>query len=1013
MAKVKQWDGSGVSLNTVVSTSVSGTGDDLFTISNATPTWNNTGPLAVGEVGISNTTEQDRLGWSGLGSLTSWAIQMYISMDGLPNVIKQFIKISDSTNTAIAYIGWNTSGQFQHRNASNSATGNSTTPATATLYRVQIYGSTASSTIHVRVYRESDNSLFWTADPNTGSTASVDRVEFGRQDGTAYGNIVRFSHFSVWDTAADPGQYPYSTPITNTRSWHGAGLADGVAITTATKGTGDSVFTNVGGTPTSTFFSANQEIRVTNTTNIQYVTWENYDWAGAWSVQFYVRWDAQPSAISNFLYVQDNDGGKVLTLSTNSAGQMQLRREDSTSVAASANPIVANTRYCVQLWGTAGSAVVNLRVYPYGEADAFFAATQNITNIEAPASLKFGRQSGTLFGAQLFMSHFNTAEVSGALTRYETVSGPVVSANKRTWVGPAADDPSLTLADKGATDTAFDVISGTIAYSATTHTITIRNIPSSDNVQWDGLDWTTNWSVRMILNWDGVPNGLSHVMYALDAGGSLVWSIGTNSAGHYVLRNNAGSGVKTSSYTIEANKNMRLSVYGTAGSATVHVRLQDMTDTLLWTEDASITATNVPARFIFGRQSSTQYGTVLHLGYFATDEIAAVIPQDPSLLPTQWWHVANPPTDTRVPLQLLGYKPLGSSTIIPLTARASTWQYTPPAQSVAAADYPFSPTSIWKTSVGSDTTYEAAGTGATSTMVNHSYGTVINVTNWTYTVFKATVSDPLVQVRYIQNGVDTGVWATIRVPYNANPVGTGTDRPIAVIQPDGYTMYEFYKWNWITQGSTASTTYPNINDLRGHGLRYGSQASGVSQLGGLLRKHEVASGEINHIIKGSMPGAMMKLTPVDADGTVSWSGSPYRAQAVFPARLQDNQSNGAYTGNIPMGSIFCIPQSVDIDTTFPSATANGKRLLRALQNYGWCNLVQSSTVAIFAEAGSNTSIVSEMASAWTMAKPYLRRVSNNFAGALDADRVPLDSSNLMGGGIRVVPQQPPLTEGEI
>ncbi|MGV9002194.1 MAG: hypothetical protein ACOH18_04570 [Candidatus Saccharimonadaceae bacterium] len=1037
MAIVKQWDGSGVAYGTVVSTSVTGTGDTAFNISNATPTWNNTGPLAIGEVGISNATEQDRVGWSGLGTLANWAVQMYVSMDGLPNIIKQFIKVSDNTATAITYVGWNSSGQFQHRTAANSATSNSTTPAIATLYRIAVYGSTGSSTIHVRVYKDSDNSLFWSADPDTGSTAAVDRVEFGRQDGSTYGAVVRFSHFSVWNTAVDPGQYPYSTPITNTRSWQGAGVADSTVMTTAVVGTGDSTFTTVGGTPTPTFFSTNSEIRVINTSAIQNVTWDNYDWAGAWSVQFYVRWDVQPSAISHFIYATDAATDKVFTLSTNSSGQMQLRRQDNTAVSTSANPIIANTRYCVQVWGTAGSAVVNVRVYPYGTTNAFFSTTQNVTNTNVPNSLKFGRQSSTLYGAQLFMSHFKTGEVSGALARYESVSGTPAGPNTRAWVGPAADDPSLILTDKGTSDTAFDIISGAPAFTVATHTITIPNSSTITNVQWTGLTWTTNWSVRMILNWDAQPTATSHVLYARDTAGTLLWSISVNSSGHYAVRNNTGTAVKTSSYTIIPGDNMRLSVYGTAGDAVIHVRLQDMADTVLWTEDTSITATTIPGQFLFGRQSSTLYGAVVHIGYFATDEIAGVIPSDPSLFPIQWWHVPDVQVNNRIPLNLFGYKPLGSNTIVSLSTAVSTWTYVPPSLSVAAADYPFDPTSIWKTSVGTGTSYEAANTGATATMVNHTYGKVINVTSWTYPVYKATLSDPQISIYSVTYNTQVSPWTitakgalfgTYRIPWAATWVNiSNTDRPVMVVQPDGVTVVEIYKFGWYDSSnvatsspSTASgpwvaTTYPNVNDLRGHGLRAGSQASGVSQMAGLLRKHEVLSGEIKHILKGSMPAAMLKATPVDADGTVSWSGNPNRAQAVFPARLQDTQVGAnIYSGNISMGSIFCIPQSIDIDATFPSINANGKRLLRALQNYGWCALVQSSTVAIFAEGGSNASIVTnDMGPAWKAAQPYLRRISNNFAGDLDANRVPIDPSGLMGGGTRLVGLQEPLTEGTI
>ena len=330
--------------------------------------------------------------------------------------------------------------------------------------------------------------------------------------------------------------------------------------------------------------------------------------------------------------------------------------------------------------------------------------------------------------------------------------------------------------------------------------------------------------------------------------------------------------------------------------------------------------------------------------------------------------------------------------------------------------HPFASDAVQNTAIGAGAIFEAAS--ATRTAMLHSAtpgsgltgGPTINRHNWSFQMALASADDPLVTLEY---RTSAGVQATydIRLPTWVDATG-GTDRHVGVVQPDGYTLYEMYKFQ-RSSASVVTSTYVNVNDIRGDGLRRGSRASGISFLTGLIRAHEVDALDIPHTLALGIPMRMLKLEPDTSDGTpTGWNGTRFRA--VWPARLQDTQSASmVYEGPIAMGSLFAIPGDVDLASL--DLSPEGMALGRALQDYGAHVLLQANTSALFVEPETDEAAWQRMRDDWTRWPDglfwQLRRVTNNDPGELTADNSPVDPAGVSGGGARRRPAPPPLREG--
>jgi hypothetical protein len=238
---------------------------------------------------------------------------------------------------------------------------------------------------------------------------------------------------------------------------------------------------------------------------------------------------------------------------------------------------------------------------------------------------------------------------------------------------------------------------------------------------------------------------------------------------------------------------------------------------------------------------------------------------------------------------------------------------------------PFASTSPFNTSLGSGAVY------ANDAMTSSIRGgvTAIASAQWSISVVRATSSDPMCTLE-----LPWGTWQVV-IPTNAIPAA-GTDNHLSVIQPDGKTVLETWTMAKVTDTRWKSG-YAVLTDLYGSGLVNGARASGISQCNGLIRTHEVAQLNIPHALSISVDNTQLKSVGPDAAGN----------SGIWPARRQDGDGRTAYSGVIPMGSLFALPATTDLTTL--GLTREGLMLAQAMQDYGVYVLIRGGTVSLHAE----------------------------------------------------------------
>jgi hypothetical protein len=189
----------------------------------------------------------------------------------------------------------------------------------------------------------------------------------------------------------------------------------------------------------------------------------------------------------------------------------------------------------------------------------------------------------------------------------------------------------------------------------------------------------------------------------------------------------------------------------------------------------------------------------------------------------------------------------------------------------------------------------------------------------------------------------------------ATPIEGGSDAHALVVDKDRCVLYELYAADWNGGHPTAGSGA--IWDLRSNALRpsgwTSADAAGLPILGGLLRRDEVAAGEVDHSIR---------LTAARTDRSFLW-----------PARHQAGAANDPSLP--PMGAWFRLKAGFDISRYRPDTQV----VLRALQCHG----------LIVADNGSNWYFTGTSEPGWDTG--LLDQLKTIPAGAFEA----VDTSSLM------------------
>jgi hypothetical protein len=227
---------------------------------------------------------------------------------------------------------------------------------------------------------------------------------------------------------------------------------------------------------------------------------------------------------------------------------------------------------------------------------------------------------------------------------------------------------------------------------------------------------------------------------------------------------------------------------------------------------------------------------------------------------------------------------------------------------------PFSPTSFWRSPPAAGAPIDAQSAVLVRRLSDQvsRYGAWMNTTRYSVPVYEVDANQPAVHVTLDANDSQLqAAFAAVPMPASARGA-PGTDASAIVWQRSTDTIWEFWrlrravdgwhaKWGGrITNASQSSGIYP---------APYGTAASGLSELGGMVRTSEMKQGQINHTLGISVAEITARI---------------FR----WPATRTD----GKVALGIPMGTRFRIPP--DIDVTKLGLPPAGVVLARAAQRYG-------------------------------------------------------------------------------
>jgi hypothetical protein len=245
--------------------------------------------------------------------------------------------------------------------------------------------------------------------------------------------------------------------------------------------------------------------------------------------------------------------------------------------------------------------------------------------------------------------------------------------------------------------------------------------------------------------------------------------------------------------------------------------------------------------------------------------------------------------------------------------------------------WPFSQDSIWNLPIGSDAQYHPANLpkAARSSVdvdllfiipPNSPLQPLYNPGDWkkrcsgttTYENLSIQIPDDLI----VPDAIDLVI--KYYTPNNA----------AALLQPDGRTLIQLEPMaRCVKGGPVYGYHWPKQDlDLYSQGIAGGHLGSGLSSIGGTIRKGElIGSGPIRHVLKIEFWEKYLNYDPATSTPGYRW-----------PADRADRAAPSIYKGKDPqlvMGSLLAIPPNVT-ENSLGITTPVGKKLFLALQDYG-------------------------------------------------------------------------------
>lgn len=193
---------------------------------------------------------------------------------------------------------------------------------------------------------------------------------------------------------------------------------------------------------------------------------------------------------------------------------------------------------------------------------------------------------------------------------------------------------------------------------------------------------------------------------------------------------------------------------------------------------------------------------------------------------------------------------------------------TPPEPDVTSAS-PFAGTSPWRQPIPDDARIDPQS-AAMIAAVQPQRALNANLVEFGIPIVSADSDTPTYSVSCSR--VDYGIcpfagWP-VPIPDGAAP-NSGSDGVLVSVDESAGVIFEF--WRAARSGDTWTTAFGAVNSLRGSGWGGAATGSGASRLGGVVRIHEIADGEINHALALQSNNACPTFRPpaLKSDGTSS------------------------------------------------------------------------------------------------------------------------------------------------
>jgi hypothetical protein len=242
--------------------------------------------------------------------------------------------------------------------------------------------------------------------------------------------------------------------------------------------------------------------------------------------------------------------------------------------------------------------------------------------------------------------------------------------------------------------------------------------------------------------------------------------------------------------------------------------------------------------------------------------------------------------------------------------------------------WPFAQDSIWNTPIGSEAQYVPSGlSAAREVIVDTNYLFKVPTGAPEKPVYQNTEWDnrcngTLAQPRWVRNPRKT-------MPISDDmivPVGGGNNAS-AFLMPDGKTLVQM---NPLCRNQAGGPVYGELQDdldIRGQGIEGGHGGSGMSSIGGTIRKGEL-TGEnpLRHALKITLYA--QQFIAFNNDGTRG-----YRWPAMKADGYATSSSYGGKTAALEMGALLALKPDLSIEG-LGIKTPIGKKIFKAMQDYG-------------------------------------------------------------------------------